>query len=146
MRIIRRSDHAPDCSLCRSATDDDGLTCPGCGASYHAACLREMHGGCATLGCTARLHAPAGGASPTPDRRGFSPSSLLVSGALLLASAVYVLVVLGPLIDRVLDVEASGAGLIAALLLGGLGLVVLFSGLASVLSPGSPLPGDEDRR
>lgn len=94
----------------------------------------------------AQLHAPAGVASRTADRRGCSLLSFVVSGMLLLAFAVHALVVLGPLIDRVLDVNASGVGLVAGLSVGGLGLVALFSALAWVLSPGPPRPGDEDPR
>ena len=59
-----------DCPLCREALPAARtVTCPGCAATYHGACLDEL-GGCATLGCAARRERPA---APVADEQARRP-------------------------------------------------------------------------
>lgn len=51
--VVRRLDRGPDCSLCRDSVGDVAVTCPGCDARYHGACIAELATRCATIGCDA---------------------------------------------------------------------------------------------
>lgn len=57
--VVRHvEDVAPVCPICRDALDETQLRCPGCTATYHAECARDVRR-CAVLGCRRAFVFPA---------------------------------------------------------------------------------------
>ena len=57
LKVEARQQEDPRCSYCREAVAevDAVAQCEACGTRYHVECMRELRGGCATLGCGGQL-------------------------------------------------------------------------------------------
>jgi hypothetical protein len=55
-RVVVAARHGHElCPYCRETTEASAVICPECRTRYHAVCLDEFGGQCATLGCSAAL-------------------------------------------------------------------------------------------
>ncbi len=99
MRVRATTRPGASCPLCKEelgSTVEEELTCPGCQAGYHQACLKEFGGTCATLGCK-RLEVAKVQVTPAVERTPEVPSPRAVArrSRLVLAVIALVLLVMG---------------------------------------------------